>query len=111
MTTSLMTLAHHGRSCQAGRQARPHPEERRLRRVSKDGPHGGLMVRDGASAPPHHEGRTFHVAKYATRKDRFVSCAFAPRVECWSAIQEESKGVRIDVRLAIRFQQKPRRRQ
>ena len=29
-------------------------KERRLRRVSKDG--AGLMVRDGARAPPHHEG-------------------------------------------------------
>src|SRR5450631_1740425 len=34
----------------------PHPEERRLRRVSKDGTLFSLMVRDGARAPPHHEG-------------------------------------------------------
>jgi hypothetical protein len=32
----------------------PHPEERRLRRVSKDEMYI-LMVRDGARAPPHHE--------------------------------------------------------
>src|SRR5438309_1654543 len=31
----------------------PHPEERPLGRVSKDG--RMLMVRDGARAPPHHE--------------------------------------------------------
>src|ERR1700737_253615 len=30
----------------------PHPEERRLRRVSKDEAAAGLMVRDGARAPP-----------------------------------------------------------
>src|SRR3981189_1953689 len=43
----------------------PHPEERRLRRVSKDEgrrwPHGSAgdakaSSRDGARAPPHHEG-------------------------------------------------------
>src|SRR3954471_12989546 len=32
----------------------PHPEEPRSG-VSKDGPRA-LMVRDGANAPPHHEG-------------------------------------------------------
>jgi SAM-dependent methyltransferase len=32
----------------------PHPEERALARVSKDGA-VGVMVRDGARAPPHHE--------------------------------------------------------
>src|SRR3981081_3174171 len=45
-------------------QGLPHPrmsafaltrEERRLRRVSKDEGYPGLMVRDGASAPPHYE--------------------------------------------------------
>ena len=36
----------------------------------------------------------FHVAKYAGRSRRFVSCAFAPRVECWSATREESQGER-----------------
>src|SRR6266480_5413974 len=41
----------------------------------------GLRVRDGARAPPHHEDRVFHAAKYATRQGCFVSCAFAPRVE------------------------------
>ena len=34
----------------------PHPEERPRGRVSKDG-RGHSMVRDGASAPPHHEDR------------------------------------------------------
>ena len=35
----------------------PHPEERASARVSKDEGHQpGLMVRDGAKAPPHHEG-------------------------------------------------------
>src|ERR1700677_3012783 len=34
----------------------PHPEERAVARVSKDGRYLTLMVRDGASAPPHHEG-------------------------------------------------------
>src|ERR1700730_7081264 len=34
---------------------KPHPEERRLGRVSKDDA-VGLMVRDGAKAPPHHGG-------------------------------------------------------
>src|SRR5882724_6174984 len=33
----------------------PHPEQRPLGRVSKD-EDTGLMVRDGARAPPHHEG-------------------------------------------------------
>jgi hypothetical protein len=32
----------------------PHPEEPRSG-VSKDGHDRGLMVRDGACAPPHHE--------------------------------------------------------
>src|SRR3954447_21978595 len=50
------------------------------------------MVRDGASAPPHHEGRAFRVAKYAARHGRFVSCAFASRVECWCATREEFHG-------------------
>jgi hypothetical protein len=36
--------------------ARRIPPRRRLRRVSKDEMHRGLMVRDGARAPPHHEG-------------------------------------------------------
>src|SRR3977135_1965482 len=40
--------------CVATSQKEPHPEERRLRRVSKD-EECGLMVRDGARAPPHHE--------------------------------------------------------
>jgi hypothetical protein len=44
----------------------PHPEERRLRRVSKDGPK--LMVRDGASAPPHHEARNC-IAEQRSHKD------------------------------------------
>src|SRR6202171_1986493 len=37
-----------------GRKKTPHPEERPLGRVSKD--EASLMVRDGARAPPHHEG-------------------------------------------------------
>src|SRR5258708_21970661 len=37
----------------------PHPEEPRLRRVSKDEAHRGLMVRDGARAPPHHEDKNY----------------------------------------------------
>ncbi len=36
-------------------RAGPHPEERALARVSKDERYLGLMVRDGACAPPHHE--------------------------------------------------------
>ena len=35
----------------------PHPEERRSR-VAKDEGYWHLMVRDGASAPPHHESRS-----------------------------------------------------
>src|SRR5882724_8277543 len=37
-----------------GLKKTPHPEERPLGRVSKD--EAFLMVRDGARAPPHHEG-------------------------------------------------------
>src|ERR1700704_6600749 len=36
----------------------PHPEERALARVSKDG--RVPMVRDGARAPPHHEDHRWH---------------------------------------------------
>src|ERR1700692_2721917 len=49
----------------------------------------------------------FRAAKYATRQRRFVSCALAPRVECWLATPEESQGSP-NVRLAIRFRQEPR---
>src|SRR5712691_3116816 len=34
----------------------------------------------------------FRAAKYAVRTVRFAPCAFTPRVECWSAIQQESQG-------------------
>jgi hypothetical protein len=37
--------------------SRPHPEEARSA-VSKDESHRALMVRDGARAPPHHEGES-----------------------------------------------------
>jgi len=57
-------------------QLRSSLEERRLRHVSKDVPHGGLMVRDGARAPPHHEGRTFRVAKYAGQESCFCLLRF-----------------------------------
>jgi hypothetical protein len=60
-------------------QLRSSLEERRLRRVSKDVPHGGLMVRDGARAPPHHEGRTFRVAKYPGREGGIFSLALSHR--------------------------------
>src|SRR5258706_5414793 len=53
------------------------------------------MVRDGASAPPHHEGRVFHAAKYADRKGLFVSCAFAAAGRMLSATREKSEGVRM----------------
>src|SRR5260370_42219997 len=51
------------------------------------------MVRDGASAPPHHEGRVFHAAKYATRQGCFVSCAFAAAGSMLSATPEKPEGV------------------
>jgi hypothetical protein len=34
----------------------------------------------------------FRAAKYATWTRRFVSCAFASRVECWFATKEILKG-------------------
>jgi hypothetical protein len=47
----------------------PHPEERAVARVSKDGlPHLRPMVRDGASAPPHHEA----VPASAERRSRLA---------------------------------------
>src|SRR3984885_2839323 len=47
------------------------------------------MVRDGAIAPPHHEGRrAFHLAEYSTA---FISCAFWPRVECCSQQQKKPR--------------------
>src|SRR2546421_443604 len=39
------------------RGASPHPEERALARVSKDGRTLGFMVRDAQRCAPHHEGR------------------------------------------------------
>src|SRR6266550_8359232 len=44
----------------------PHPEQWPLGRVSKD-EDTGLMVRDGARAPPHHEG---YAKPHAFRPDR-----------------------------------------
>src|SRR5258706_10081449 len=83
---------------------RPHPEERRRRRASKDegptvaswfSPRCEASSGDGASAPPHHEGRVFHAAKYATRQGCFVSCAFAAAGRMLSATPEKSEGVRM----------------
>src|SRR6266404_4605627 len=79
---------------------RPHPEERRRRRASKDegptvaswfSPRCEASSGDGASAPPHHEGRVFHAAKYATRQGCFVSCAFAAAGRMLSATREKSR--------------------
>src|ERR1700750_138972 len=42
----------------------PHPEERRQPRLEGVRPQWALMVRDGASAPPHHEGRAAYAAAF-----------------------------------------------
>src|SRR3982074_878293 len=63
-------------------QGLPHPrmsafaltrEERRLRRVSKDEGYPGLMVRDGASAPPHHESE--HLTRRRFLKSTAAACS------------------------------------
>src|SRR5215213_2863602 len=58
---------------------RPHPEERAFARVSKDGGIRALMVRDGASAPPHHEASADTARLLAvtlTYSARYAACFF-----------------------------------
>src|ERR1700724_3843654 len=76
MMNSRTTLAHHGQESQAGF----------LCYVLR----GGVGNRDAAI-------NAFHVAKYADRTGRFVSCALARRVECWPAIHERTPREREDM--------------